>query len=120
MKRGSLGLVSFFLRIGLAVVFLYAAVSSFLDPSSWFGFFPSWLANSSYISFLLTGFGVYQVVLSLWLLSGKKTYYASVLSSLTLFFIILFNIRILDVVFRDVAIMLSAIALAILSRGDEK
>lgn len=119
MRTDKNQVVSFCLRIGLATVFLYAAISAFLDPDSWLGFFPSWLVSLMPASFLLYVYNIYQIILSLWLLSGKKIFYASVLSAITLGLIIIFNITILDIIFRDVAIFLSAVALAVLNRGEE-
>lgn len=112
----NLTLASFFLRVGLAVVFLYAAVASFLEPTSWIGFLPQWLRNIADPNALLWLFSAYEVILALWLLSGKKTYYAAILSGLTLLAIIVFNMGALDIVFRDVAILFMAVALAVLSK----
>ena len=44
-------LASFFLRIGLATVFLYAGISAFLNPIAWIGFIPLWLRNIISYSF---------------------------------------------------------------------
>ena len=108
-------LVSFFLRLGIAAVFLYAAIASFLTPNNWIGFLPQWLKNTIPATILLFAFSVYEIILSLWLISGKKIFYASILSSLTLFLIIITNITELDILFRDIAILFSAISLIILS-----
>ena len=110
-------LVSFLLRIGLVIAFLYAAVASFLDPNSWIGFLPQWLRNIFPANLLLIGFSVYEVGLSLWLLAGKKTFPAAIFSIATMLGIIIVNMRALDIVFRDVAIMFMAIALAVLSKS---
>ncbi len=109
-------LISFFLRVGLAIVFLYAAVAAFLDPNSWIGFLPSPLRAMLPAQALLTAFSIYEIILALWLLSGKKTYYAAILSGLTMLAIIVFNMGALDIIFRDVAILFMALALATLSR----
>lgn len=112
-------LISFFLRLALASVFLYAAIASFLTPSNWIGFLPAWLKNIIPATTLLVAFSVYEIILSLWLLSGKKIYYASILSLITLFLIIITNINDLDILFRDIAIFFSAIALAILTKKND-
>ena len=104
------------LRVGLALVFLYAAVASTLDPSSWVGFLPAFLRNLIPQALLLSLFSLYQVGLGLWLLSGKKIYAAGILASVTLAAIIVSNITLLDVVFRDVAIFFAALALTALHR----
>ena len=108
--------VSILLRLGLAFSFIYAAISSFINPSSWIGFFPSFLQND----ILLMIFSIYEILLGIWVFSGKKLFYSSVLSSLTLFGIIVFNFGAFDIVFRDVAILAMAIALALLSKSDSK
>ncbi|NCN98637.1 hypothetical protein COU62_00290 [Candidatus Pacearchaeota archaeon CG10_big_fil_rev_8_21_14_0_10_35_219] len=108
-------LVSFFLRVGLALVFLYAAISSFLSPSSWIGFIPLFLRNLIDANLLLFAFSFYEIILGLWLLSNKTVFYASLLSALTILGIVISNLGALDIVFRDIAILFSAIALMILS-----
>jgi len=108
-------LVSFFLRVGLALVFLYAAISSFLSPSSWIGFIPLFLRNLIDANLLLFAFSFYEIILGLWLLSNKTVFYASLLSALTILGIVISNLGALDIVFIDIAILFSAIALMILS-----
>ncbi|MBI5397969.1 hypothetical protein HZB03_00765 [Candidatus Woesearchaeota archaeon] len=112
-------LSSFLLRTGLGIVFLYAAVSAFLQPESWIGFFPAWLRAIIPGETLLLLFGLYQLLLALWLFSGWRTFYAASLTSLTLLAIIIVNITTLDIVFRDIAILFCAAALAILSRNEK-
>ena len=111
-------LISFFLRLALASVFLYAAIASFLTPTNWTVYLPQWLKYIIPGTILLFAFSFYEIILSLWLLSGKKIYYASILSTVTLFLIIISNINNLDILFRDIAIFFSAISLAILSKKD--
>jgi len=109
-------LVSFFLRLALASVFLYAAIASFLTPTDWIGFLPQWMKNIVPGNTLLFIFSVYEILLSLWLLSGKKTIYPAVLSAITLLLIIITNISQLDILFRDIAIFFTAIALIFLDK----
>ena len=112
--------VSFFLRTGLAIAFLYAAVASFLNPQGWIFFFPAFVRSLSIAQPLLFVFCAYQILLALWLLSGKRTFYAAVASSATLLLIILSNINALDIVFRDVMILFSAAALVVVSMEKRK
>lgn len=114
MKNNSPTLVSFFLRVGLAVVFLYAAISSLLNPLSWIGFFPSWLRAIIPNTILLFLFSSYEIILSLWLFSSWKIFYAAVLAILTLLGIITTNLGALDIIFRDVAILFMAVSLAVI------
>ncbi|GIU68237.1 MAG: hypothetical protein KatS3mg001_087 [Candidatus Pacearchaeota archaeon] len=110
--------VSFFLRAGLAVVFFYAAFSSFLFPENWIGFIPLFLKKMFSQEILLLLFSLYEIFLGLWLLSNKKTFYAAFFSAITMFLIIISNIILFDIVFRDIAIMFMAIALAFLSKDE--
>lgn len=109
------GLACFFLRSGLSAVFLYAAIASFLEPDSWIGYLPSFLREIISPSPLLAAFSIYEILLALWLLSGWKPFAAAILASITLSAIILQNVRLFEVVFRDVAVLSGALALAVMS-----
>ncbi len=106
-------LASFLLRCAIASVFVYAAVASFLTPDNWIGFFPIFLRHLFLQNILLGGFSVYELVLALWLLSGKYTFFAAIFSALTLSGVVIFNLDQLDIVFRDFAIILAAASLAV-------
>ncbi len=108
-------LVSLLLRIGLAFVFLYVAVASFLAPDSWIGFFPAVFKNIFPQNLLLTGFSVYEILLGLWLLWGRYAFYSAPLAVLTLLGIIIPNLGALDIIFRDVGLLFAALALAALN-----
>jgi len=109
-------LISFLLRVGLALVFLYAATASFLEPDSWIGFLPGFMRDIMPAKILLSLFSIYEIVLAFWLLSGKKTFYAAILAAATMFAITVTSLGALDIVFRDVAIFFMATALAVLSK----
>lgn len=106
---------SFFLRIGLAIVFLYAGIAAFLSPDSWVGFVPGFVSNVINSYYFLHIHSIFNVLLALWLISNKKTFYASIMSSCALIAIIVFNYTALDIVFRDISILFAAIALSIIS-----
>src|SRR3989338_7432845 len=116
----NLELAAFFLRLGLGTAFLYAAISSFLDPAAWVGFFPVVVQQNLPVNLLLALFGLCQVVLAGWLFSSWKAQWAASLAALTLFLIIIFNVRGLDLVFRDVALLFAALALVSLSDGERR
>lgn len=103
------------LRIGLALTFSYAAIASFIEPDAWIGYLPIVLRRIFPAGILLNVFSVVEILLAFWLLSGKKTLYAAAFSALMLLGIIGANIGAMDVLFRDVAILFSALALAVLS-----
>lgn len=110
--------VSFLLRIGLASVFGYAAVASFLDPSSWVGYFPNFLRDLIPENTLLTLFSISELILAVWLLWGRYLFFAGAVSASMMLGIILANTFLLDVVFRDIAIFFSSIALSYLDTKD--
>lgn len=107
-------LVSWLLRIGLASVLFYAAIDSFLNPIAWIGFFPAWMRAVVDGNILLPFFSVYELLLGSWLLWGKKMRYAGLLSVATFVGIILSNLGAFNLVFRDVTMVFSALALAVL------
>lgn len=107
-------LASFILRISLALPFLYAAISSTLQPESWAGFLPSFIRNLLPVSLLLGAFSFYQACLTFWLFSGWRTKEAALFASATMVAITLANITLLDIVFRDIGLLLAALALYIL------
>lgn len=113
-------LVSFLLRTGLAVVFLYAAIASFLEPMNWIGFLPQFMKDIFPAEPLLSAFSVYELFLALWLLSGKKVVWSSLLAAATLCAIIVTNITQLEIIFRDIAILFAALALSALHYRGEK
>ena len=96
--------------------FFYVAISSFANPTIWTGFFPSFFSSIIPAQIFMPIFSVYEIALGLWLLSNKKTFYAAILSALTMAGIVIFNLQGMNVVFRDVTIFSAAIALAILTK----
>ena len=110
---------SFFLRIGLAFVFIYAAVAAYLDPKSWVWYIPEFLGSLELRGKLLYLHEIANLTIGLWLISGKKTFYASIICCLALAAIILVNLTSFFVVFRDVGLLFSAVALAFLSKKEK-
>lgn len=109
-------LVSFFLRIGLTAVFIYAAIASFMDPDTWASFIPSFMGEIVPVKTLLMAFSVYELVLAILLFLDRYVFAAAILSALTMAGIVVTNAPGMDVVFRDVAIMFMALALAALKK----
>ncbi|MBI4272510.1 hypothetical protein HY621_01510 [Candidatus Uhrbacteria bacterium] len=110
--------VSFLLRIGLASVFGYAAIAAFLDPISWVGYFPKFIRDMIPEHTLLTLFSIGELILAAWLLWGRYVFFAGILSASVMLGIIISNLTLLDVVFRDIAIFFSSIALSYLDTQD--
>ena len=99
------------LRVGLATVFLYAAISSFISPNDWVGYLPKIARDVVPAGILLSLFSTYQLVLVAWLLSGKYIKYAALLVALTLAGIVVTNFSLFAITFRDVALIFAALAL---------
>lgn len=113
------GFAAYVLRMSLSVAFLYAMVSSFLQPAVWITFIPSFMSNIFPADILLTTFSIFQLILAVWLMSNYRPYFAATVSALTLFLITLANISALDLVFRDITIAMAAIALMILTKEEK-
>jgi hypothetical protein len=122
MARGRLAYL--LLRIGAAFAFLYPAIRAIYDPTSWIGYFPRFILDApSWIGFsvdplvLLNGFGAIEVVLALWILSGRNIRIPATLATLTLVAIVAVNWTLMDLVFRDLSIAAMTLALAFWPRG---
>lgn len=107
----------FFLRLGLAFVFLYAAISAFINPDAWTGFLPTFLRAAFPAKTILMIFSVSEVALSLWLFSGRSTRFAAAIAALMLLGIVLTNLKVLDLTFRDVGLFFAALALMTITRS---
>jgi len=109
------GIAKLLLRIGVAFAFIYPAVSAYFEPLSWIGFFPGFLRDVfPSETLLLHLFGISEVVIALWILIGRNIFIPSALGAIYLFGIVIFNLPSLDIVFRDISIMLMAVVLAVL------
>lgn len=117
---GNQKLASLILRIGLAFVFGYAAISALIIPEAWIGFYPQFIRNIVPDQILLYSHSFGEIFLAVWLLSGKKTFYAAVLSAVWILGIILGTLNVFLITFRDVAILFSAGALAVLTKSKDQ
>ena len=107
------------LRLGIAFGFFYAAISSFLNPNDWIGFFPLFLRHIIAENYLLLFFSIYELILGFWLISGKYSFVAGLISAATLLGITIFNLGVFDIVFRDVGLFFAALALVFASRRSQ-
>jgi len=99
------------LRWGLAFVFFYAGIAGLLDPQDWIGYMPPFVGNIIDPKIALTAFSFYEIVLATMLFAGRKLKIASLFAVATLLGITIFNIGLMDVVFRDVGLIFAALAL---------
>jgi uncharacterized membrane protein YphA (DoxX/SURF4 family) len=102
---------SWLLRIGLALVFLYAALSSLQHPLEWIGFLPVFLTNAITGTTSIKIFAVYELGLCVWLISGKFLQYCALLCAVTLAGIVVTNPSQLITTFRDIGLVFMALAL---------
>lgn len=117
------GLANLLLRAGLAFAFLYPPINAILHPESWLGYFPPFVRAAAHAGgihdlVLLHSFGVVEVVIALWILSGWKIFLPSAAAATLLLAIVFFDFANFEVVFRDVSIAAIAIALAIQNRHE--
>lgn len=103
------------LRSGVAFAFLYPAINALFDPTSWFAYFPTYVRHLAPEPVLLHGFGLLEVILALWILSGKKIFWPSLAAALILLVIVISDPADFQVTFRDLSIAAAALALALIS-----
>lgn len=104
--------VQLLLRLGLATVFLYAAIAGTLNPREWIGYLPPLLTDRFDAELLLKFFSIYELALALLLLSGLYVRYVGLLCALTLVGIVVSNVGLLAISFRDIGLAFAALALA--------
>ncbi|HEY4519674.1 MAG TPA: hypothetical protein VJH33_01410 [Candidatus Paceibacterota bacterium] len=106
------------LRGGLAFSFLYPPIAALIDPMSWVGYLPYFVRGIAPDEVLLHAFGVVEIVLALWLLSGVRVYIPAFLMAIILIAIVFLNPGNFAVLFRDLSI--AAMALAVFVRDFKK
>ena len=109
---------NFLLRGAIAFSFLFPPIAALFAPESWIGFFPNFIRGVVSDTALLSLWGIFEAVIGLWILSGKRIFFPSAAAALLLVLIVLFNIQLIEVVFRDVALALVAAHLAFESRPE--
>lgn len=107
------------LRLGLATVLAYAAISSFMTPDDWVGYLPSMLTDLLDANMLLKLFSAYELLLVIWLLSGWRLELAGLFCGATFAGIIVSNASLLQITFRDIALVFASLALASLAWGQK-
>lgn len=113
-------LAIWFLRIGLAFVFIYASIEIYLSPDNFLKYIPRYILDIIPINLFLHSFGIAEVLLAVWLLSGWKGQYPSFLSLVVMVGIVVFNMEYFQVLFRNVAIAFGALALLLLEMKVEE
>lgn len=103
------------LKLGIAFAFLYPALLSFVDPSSWVGYVPVWIDSFLPREIFLLIFSPIEILVALGVLFWDKPL-PSIIAGIMLVSIVVFNYSELSTVFRDLSIALMAFALAFLHR----
>lgn len=106
--------VDWVLRAGVAFAFIYPPFNALSDPNSWVGYFPPFVLGVVTDQTLLHLFGVVEVALALWILSGWRVWLPASLAAAMLLGIVAFNIPQFQVLFRDISIAAAALALALM------
>lgn len=106
------------LRIGLGLTFVYAASDMLLDPQSWVNYVPKWMEAVMSIQTFLYVHSIFELVLGLALIAGLWPRLVSFIAFLDLLAVLVFY-GISDETFRDFGLMMSSLALFILT-GKEK
>ena len=113
-------LASFLIRIGLAFVFLYAAVYMTISPEKYIDYFPKFMRDLVPGYTLLHVFAIFEVILSFFLIIGKFNFMTAIISFLTMLALTVVNLDRFSVLFRNVSIILSALALVFMSRKSKQ
>ncbi|MDL2341937.1 MAG: hypothetical protein QFB87_02585 [Patescibacteria group bacterium] len=105
---------SLLIRIGLAVVFVYAAIDAFIEPAAWISYVPMFSNHFIDAKLALDLLSVFQIFLAIWLISGKFLKLSAIIAAAMLGGIMLFNIPTLLITFRDIGLVFAAVALLFL------
>ncbi|MBI5798567.1 MAG: hypothetical protein HZB10_01380 [Candidatus Yonathbacteria bacterium] len=104
------------LRLGIAFAFLYPALSSFIDPSAWIGYVPVWIDFFLPREIFLLIFSPVEIIVALGVLFWNNAL-PSLVASIMLISIVVFNSNEFSVVFRDLSIAIMAFGLAFLVKA---
>lgn len=107
-------LADILLRVAVAFAFLYPPFNALPNPEAWVGYFPQFVAGLGDPVLLLHIFGIVEVGIALWILSGVKIWLPCIAAAALLVGIVAFNASEFQVLFRDLPIAAAALALAII------
>jgi uncharacterized membrane protein YoaK (UPF0700 family) len=120
MHVGRSALIYLMLRIGVAFVFIYPAIAALTSPIEWVGYLPDFILSAPVNEFVVLHIvGAIEVIIALWILSGRQIFIPSVAGSVILFGIVVLNLSQFEVIFRDVGLLAMTGALAVWSYDKE-
>jgi uncharacterized membrane protein YphA (DoxX/SURF4 family) len=106
--------IDLLLRGGVAFAFLYPPINAIWNPYSWLGYFPSWAFGYLPDQVLPHSFGLVEMIIAIWILSGWRIFWPSLAAAAMLLAIVIVDLHSFEVLFRDVSIAAAALALAIM------
>lgn len=114
--------ISWLLRVGIAFSFLYPAIDGFFHPNTWMGFLPTWSIGLFGIApeTLLLFFAIGEILIALGLLFLKDPRIPAYAAAIILAAIVIVDFSAFAIVFRDISIMLMAIALIVLHQPADR
>lgn len=101
------------LRISVAFAFLYPPFNALSQPEAWVGYLPPFVGSMMDPVLALHIFGIVEVGIALWILSGKRIWLPSLTAAVLLVGIVVFNMPEFQVLFRDLSLAAAALVLAI-------
>lgn len=108
------------LRIGAAFAFLYPPIDAFWNADSWIGYFPPFMRGYVSDIALLHAFVALEIVIALWILSGKRIFIPSTLATILLLAIVILDASQFEILFRDLSIAAMTASLAFTSYAEGK
>jgi hypothetical protein len=103
------------LRLGAAFAFLYPPINALFEPYSWIGYFPDFTRGYVDEMLMLHTFGVIEMIIALWILSGWNIFWPSIAATAMLVGIVVFNPGEFPILFRDLSIAALTFSLAIIN-----
>ena len=102
------------LQLALSLVFFYAGINIFFEPSRWIGFIPTWVEKFGLSRELaLYAHAALDITVGVWVLSSFRRLWAGLSAFALLSSIVVFSgFALLPITFRDVGLALSALAYA--------
>lgn len=106
------------LRVAVAFAFLYPPISAVLNPTAWIWFVPDFVELFVSKEVFLHAFGIVEVLIALGVLFMRNPILPAAAASVILFVIVVIDFSTLDIVFRDISILLAAVALILMYRKE--